>query len=186
MNEGIAYDSFIAGSNPAVLDLLFNLCTMIPPNQSRERQVILPSFRQLIDLLLRDDDWIPFPTDLAFLFEELDKNQFLVHVEHPSNSSRIKETRLWSIKAWRNDCLYQEKAQAKSRQDRIEFDNMKVNLSRIAEKLHFQLRIPITDCEELAVNILHNNPEGCPLLKIEYTQPYYRGVYVVLPCSKYD
>jgi hypothetical protein len=150
----------------------------LPP---RPTLITLP-LTEFTSLSLRQDDYIEISSSLAILISELDNHENLTHVESPNSSNNLKRHQLWNIKAWRSDLLYREKARVKSAEDKVLFENMKLNHAMIAFKLKELTKLPDANVLlNMAVEMLKNNPDNVDALGIELKKPYYKGVYQILP-----
>jgi hypothetical protein len=139
-------------------------------------------FHEWLNLVLRNDDYINIPIDLGMLVHEFDKEDRLSHVEFPSTDNKLKQSRLWHVKAWRRDVAYTEEARRRSLEDKIAFENMKINRALIAARLKEVTGLQDSDTlVEMAVEILRNNPDNLDALGVSLRKPYYQGVYDILP-----
>ena len=142
-----------------------------------------PIFKLLNDLLilaLREDDFITVPQHIAFCVTEYDKEERLYHVESPSQSNN--KYQLWHIKAWRATLDNRARVIARAKADQLAFDNLKLNLRAILKKLKEVTKL--TDEETLSymsVELLKNNPDDLSMIGILLVEPYYRGIYTIIP-----
>lgn len=143
-------------------------------------------FSRFIELSLGSLDFIEVPFEEAVLIQEVDKENSLTHVEFPTDDNLISKPQVWSISAWRKSLAKHEKAKKESAQNRIEYENYKTNIHNICMVLSKTLGRPSVELQDIAVAILKKNPDNLTAIGIELVKPYYKGVYVILPCRKME
>jgi len=131
-------------------------------------------------------DFIEIEMADAIVLHEIDKTEELCHIEFPTDDNNLSECQMWNIKAWRNSVVRHEKAKVNAAAQRIEYDNYKWNVDEISEALSEFTGMRVTECIVMAQAMLRKNPEDLSAIGVELKKPYYRGVYVILPCRKQD
>lgn len=141
-------------------------------------------FHEWLSLVLRQDDFILIPVDLALVVQVLDSSERLSHVSLPDKSSRIKEAELWHIKAWRRAEERIAKAREEHAQDQIAIENLKYNWHAISialSEIVFEgIKAP-DECEDMAVEVISKNPNATELLGVKLRLPFYKKPFDVLP-----
>lgn len=152
-------------------------------NLTQPRKLVTLELTLFLNLALRSDDYIKLEDhNLGLVIRELDKNEYLVHVEEPNDTNKLSCTQLWRKKAWKEHELYRTKLVEQSKYDNMLFDNMKFNREIIARKLRDLTGIRDTSMlNQMAIDLLKNNPDNLDSIGVELKHPYYRGVYDVLP-----
>ena len=151
---------------------------MQPPISSK---LIQWNFLSLIKLALRHDDWVEVAIEEASLIDATDSKKVYVHVEFPDEHNILEVPRVWAIKAWRDSVEKHERAKKRSDATKLEIENYKTNVNRVAEALMKLSGSPLDDCLYLAQKFLIKGPTK-DLFGVKLVKPYYKGVYVVLPC----
>lgn len=149
-------------------------------NQSPSKQIVLRLSR-VLDLFLRQDEWIELPLEEAILIDNIDKEKQLCYVEFPSKTNTLSAPRLWRLSAWLSSQEKHKQAVLKAAQDRVEFDNYKANLYLIAEKLSSITLIPSVELVEQAKVILRSIKPNENWMDVKLIHPFYRGEYIILP-----
>ena len=133
-------------------------------------------FHEWLDMALRSDDYISIPYDLALCIQEFDKSNQLSYVEITKKGSY-----LWRIKAWRSSELARNALIVKNKQERIEWDNLKENLNRIAKCLVALTNQDFLTCYTLAQDLLKKPSVVRNKFGVELVEPYFMGNYTFMP-----
>ena len=154
-------------------------------SESNSSKLITFRFNRFIALTIGNNDYIELPFEEAMLISEIDKEESLVHVEQVTKENGLSKPQVWNVTNWRKSLIRREKARKLAEENRIEFENYKENINRIIERLDEELLyLPLSTLEQMAVDILRKNPDTDKILGVELKKPYYKGVYVILPCRK--